>query len=412
MGFVKSLKCKECGEFYPKEPKHVCEMCFGPLEVAYDYEEIKKNFSREKITPRAQNIWRYAELLPIDSEPAIGAQVGYTPLVRATNLAESLGVGEIYIKNDAVCYPTLSFKDRVVSVALSKAKEFGFDTTGCASTGNLANSVASLSASGNLKSFILIPHDLERSKILNTVVYGANLIGVKGVYDDVNRLCSQIAGEYNWAFVNINMRPYYSEGSKSFGFEVMEQLGWRAPKHIVVPMASGSLLTKIWKAVQEFEMMGIVEPEGTRIYGAQATGCSPISTAFKNGWDMFKPVKPDTIAKSLAIGTPADGYYAMNIIRESGGAAEDVSDAEIVEAIKLLAETEGIYTETAGGVTLGTTKKLIDNGIIPRDEPIVVSITGNGLKTQDAVSTSLDEPEIIEPTIEDFQELYNKKLAN
>ena len=412
MGFVKSLKCKECGEFYPKEPKHVCEMCFGPLEVVYDYEEIKKNFSKEKTASRAQNIWRYAELLPIDFEPTIGPQVGYTPLVRAKNLAKALGVDEIYIKNDAVCYPTLSFKDRVVSVALSKAKEFGFDTTGCASTGNLANSVASLSASGNLKSFILIPHNLERSKILNTIVYGANLIGVKGAYDDVNRLCSQIASEYNWAFVNINMRPYYSEGSKSFAFEVMEQLGWKAPKHIVVPMASGSLLTKIWKAVKEFEMIGIVKPADTKMYGAQATGCSPISTAFKNDWEMFKPVKPNTIAKSLAIGTPADGYYAMNIIRESGGAAEDVSDAEIVEAIKLLAKTEGIYTETAGGVTLGTTKKLINNGIIPRDEPIVVSITGNGLKTQDAVSTSLNEPEVINPTIEDFQELYSKKLAN
>jgi len=409
MGFVESLKCKECGELYPKEPKHVCEMCFGPLEAVYKYDEIKKHISREKITSRPQNIWRYKELLPIDSEPTLGTQVGYTPLVRARNLAEALGVSEIYVKNDAVCYPTLSFKDRVVSVALSKAREFGFETTGCASTGNLANSVSAISASGNLKSYILIPHDLEQSKILNTIVYGANLIGVEGTYDDVNRLCSEIASKYNWAFVNINMRPYYSEGSKSYAFEVMEQLGWKAPKHIVVPMASGSLLTKVWKAIKEFELLGIVEPQDSKVYGAQATGCSPISTAFKNDWEMFKPVKPDTIAKSLAIGTPADGYYAMNIIRESGGAAEDVSDAEIVDAIELLARTEGIYTETAGGVTLGVTKKLIDQEKIPRDEPIVVSITGNGLKTQDAVEGRLGEPDVIGPTLENFEELYNSK---
>ena len=409
MGFVESLKCKECSELYPKEPKHVCETCFGPLEAVYNYDEIKKHVSREKITSRPQNIWRYKELLPIDSEPTLGTQVGYTPLVRARNLAEVLGVSEIYVKNDAVCYPTLSFKDRVVSVALSKAREFGFDTTGCASTGNLANSVSSISAAGNLKSFILIPHDLEQSKILNTIVYGANLIAVEGTYDDVNRLCSEIANKYNWAFVNINMRPYYSEGSKSYAFEVMEQLGWRAPKHIVVPMASGSLLTKVWKAIKEFELLGIVEPRGSKIYGAQATGCSPISTAFKNGWEMFKPVKPDTIAKSLAIGTPADGYYAMDVIRESGGVAEDVSDAEIVDAIELLASTEGIYTETAGGVTLGVTKKLIEEEKIPRDEPIVVSITGNGLKTQDAVEESLEKPAVIGPTLEDFEELYGSK---
>ena len=410
MGFVESLKCKECGELYPKEPKHVCEMCFGPLEAVYNYDEIKKHISREEIASRPQNIWRYRELLPLDSEPTLGTQVGYTPLVRARNLAKALGVSEIYVKNDAVCYPTLSFKDRVVSVALSKAKEFGFETTGCASTGNLANSVSSISAAGNLKSFILIPHDLEQSKILNTIVYGANLIGVRGAYDDVNRLCSQIADKYNWAFVNINMRPYYSEGSKSYAFEVMEQLGWKAPKHIVVPMASGSLLTKVWKAIKEFELLGIVEPQGSKIYGAQATGCSPISTASKNNWEELKPVeKPDTIAKSLAIGNPADGYYAMNIIRESGGVAEDVSDVEIVDAIELLARTEGIYTETAGGVTLGVTKKLIDQEKIPRDEPIVVSITGNGLKTQDAVEGRLGKPQVIGPTLEDFEELYNSK---
>ncbi len=411
MSFVESLKCKECGEIYPKEPIHVCEICFGPLEVVYNYEKIKSVLTKEKILSRKKNIWRYAELLPIDEAPTLGTQVGYTPLVKADNLAKALGVKELYVKNDAVCYPTLSFKDRVVSVALSKAKEFGFDTTGCASTGNLANSVSSISASGNLKSFIFIPYDLEPSKIMNTSVYGANVIAINGTYDDVNRLCSEIAGEYGWAFVNINMRPYYSEGSKSYAYEIMEQLGWKTPKHIVSPMASGSLLTKIWKAIKEFELLEFIEPSDTKVYGAQATGCSPISTALKNGWEIYKPVKPDTIAKSLAIGTPADGFYAMSVMKESGGWAEDVSDQEIIDAIKLLAETEGIYTETAGGVTLGVAKKLIEQNKIPKDESIVVCITGNGLKTQDAVESSISKPHTIEADIKEFQELY-KKLEN
>ena len=408
MSFVESLKCKECGEIYPKEPKYVCEMCFGPLEVVYNYDKIKDNLSKDLILSRGKNIWRYSELLPIDNPPTLGKQVGFTPLIKANNLAKELGVKELYIKNDAVCYPTLSFKDRVVSVALSKAVEFGFDTTGCASTGNLANAVSSISTSGNLKSFIFIPYDLEKSKILNTIVYGANVVGIKGTYDDVNRLCSEIAGKFGWAFVNINMRPYYSEGSKSYAFEIMEQLGWKAPKNIVVPMASGSLLTKIWKAIKEFELLGMIEPNDTKMFGAQATGCSPISTALKNNWDIYKPVKPDTIAKSLAIGTPADGYYAMNIIKESGGFAEDVSDNEIVQAIRLLAETEGIFTETAGGVTLGVTIKLLEQGKLPKDEEIVVSITGNGLKTQEAIANKISQPHVIEAKIEDFEDLYEK----
>lgn len=407
MSYTKGLKCKECEERYPKEPIYVCETCFGPLEVEYDYDVIKKDLTKELILSREKNIWRYAELLPIDNEPTIGAQVGYTPLVKADNLGKALGHSNLYVKNDAVCFPTLSFKDRVVSVALSKSKEFGFDTVSCASTGNLANAVSSLASSGNLKSFIFIPYDLEESKVINSVIYGTNLVGIKGAYDDVNRLCSEIAGKYNWAFVNINMRPYYSEGSKSYAFEIMEQLGWKAPANIVVPMASGSLLTKVWKAIKEFELLGLIEPANTRMYGAQATGCSPISTAFKNGWEIFKPVKPDTIAKSLAIGTPADGVYAMSVINESGGHAEDVSDQEIVEGIKLLAETEGIYTETAGGVTVAVTKKLIDQGKLPTDELTVISITGNGLKTQDAIINSVKKPEVIEPNIDNFEELYN-----
>jgi len=407
MSYTKGLKCKECGERYPKEPIYVCETCFGPLEVEYDYEKIKTDLTKDLILSREKNIWRYAELLPIDNEPTIGAQVGYTPLIKADNLGKVLGHSNLYVKNDAVCFPTLSFKDRVVSVALSKSKEFGFDTVSCASTGNLANAVSSLASSGNLNSFIFIPYDLEESKIINSLVYGTNLIEVKGAYDDVNRLCSEIAGKYNWAFVNINMRPYYSEGSKSYAYEIMEQLGWKAPANIVVPMASGSLLTKVWKAIKEFETLGLIEPSNTKIYGAQATGCSPISTAFKNKWEIFKPVKPDTIAKSLAIGTPADGVYAMSVINESGGWADDVSDQEIIDGIKLLAETEGIYTETAGGVTVAVTKKLIDEGKLPTDELTVISITGNGLKTQDAIINSVKKPEVIEPNIDNFEELYN-----
>jgi threonine synthase len=408
MGFVRGLKCRECGREYPKEPIHVCEFCFGPLEVSYKYDEIRNVLSREVIEKREHSIWRYAELLPIDEPPTVGRQVGFTPLIRANNLARALGVREIYVKNDAVSYPTLSFKDRVVSVALSKAKEFGFKTVACASTGNLANAVASLATSGRLESYIFIPRDLEQAKIIGTSVYGGRLIGINGSYDDVNRLCSEVAGKFGWAFVNINMRPYYAEGSKTFGFEIMEQLGWRVPRHIVIPMASGSLLTKIWKSIKEFERLGLVDVTETRIYGAQARGCSPITTAVKNGWDGFKPVKPNTIAKSLAIGNPADGYYAMNVIRESGGFGEDATDEEIVEGMKLLAETEGIFTETAGGVTVAVTKKLINQNIIPRDESIVISITGNGLKTQEPLVDKVSKPYIIDAKIEEFDKLYKR----
>jgi len=408
MGFVKGLKCRECGREYPKEPIHVCEFCFGPLEVSYNYDEIKGVLTREVIGRRESNMWRYSELLPIDETPTVGKHVGFTPLLRANNLARALGVREIYIKNDSVSCPTLSFKDRVVSVALSKAKEFGFKTVACASTGNLANAVASLATSGRLESYIFIPRDLEQAKIIGTSVYGGRLIGINGSYDDVNRLCSEIAGKFGWAFVNINMRPYYAEGSKTFGFEIMEQLGWRVPRHIVIPMASGSLLTKIWKSIKEFKKLGLVDVTETRIYGAQAKGCSPITTAVKNGWEAFKPVKPDTIAKSLAIGNPADGYYAMSVIRESGGYGEDATDEEIVSAMKLLAETEGIFTETAGGVTLAVAVKLINQGVIPRDESIVVSITGNGLKTQEPLLDKVSKPYIIDAKLEEFDKLYSR----
>jgi threonine synthase len=408
MVYSKALKCRECGHEYEKKPTHVCEFCFGPLEVVYDYEKIKKDISREKIQSRPQTMWRYQEYLPVDQDPSVGQLTGFTPLVRAKRLADYFGVKELYIKNDAVNYPTLSFKDRVVSVALSKAKEFGFEVVSCASTGNLANSVAANASNAGLKSFVFIPADLEKSKILGSQVYGTNLVGINGTYDDVNRLCSEIADKYNWAFVNINMRPYYAEGSKSMGYEIVEQLGWKTPQNVVIPMASGSLLTKIDKAFQEFEKTGIIDENNAKIYGAQATGCSPISTSVKNEWDFFKPVKPDTIAKSLAIGNPADGFYASKSVRKSGGWCEDVSDQEVIEGIQLLAEYEGIYAETAGGVTVGVTKKLIEQGRIPKDESIVMCITGNGLKTQEALVDVLASPPEINASINDFDQLYKK----
>ena len=409
MSYVKGLKCRECGKEYPKEALHVCELCFGPLEVDYNYDEIKKAVTREIITKRAPNMWRYREFLPIDGEPAVGFDVGFTPFVRARNLEKALGVKELYIKNDAVNYPTLSFKDRVVAVAISKAKEFGFKIVACASTGNLANSVAANAAACGMESYVFIPSDLEQTKIMGTLVYGTNVIGIKGNYDEVNRLCSEIAGKYGWAFVNINIRPYYAEGSKAFGYEIAEQLGWKTPKHIVVPMAGGSLITKIWKAFNEFKKIGLIDRVDTKVYGAQATGCAPIVTAVKEGTELIRPVKPKTIAKSLAIGNPADGYYSAKVMRDSNGWGEDVSDEEIIDAMKLLAETEGIFAETAGGVTLGVTKKLIAQGRIPKNESIVVSITGNGLKTQEALQDKIGAPRIINARLSEFDELVKSE---
>jgi len=406
--FVKGLKCRECHHEYPKDPIHVCEFCFGPLEVVYDYEGIQKVLTRKEIHSRPTNMWRYKELLPLDGPPTVGEQVGWTPLVRANRLAKALGVKELYIKNDAVNYPSLSFKDRVVSVALSKAIEFGFKTVGCASTGNLANSVAANASASGLESFIFIPHDLEQGKILGTLVYGTNLVGIRGTYDEVNRLCSEIAAKYKWAFVNINIRPFYAEGSKAMGFEIVEQLGWKTPRHVVTPMAGGSLITKLRKSFQEVLKLGLVEEDTAKLYGAQATGCSPITTAVKNEWDLFQPQHPDTICKSLAIGNPADGFYAAGVIRDSGGWGEDVSDDEIIAAMKLLAETEGVFAETAGGVTLGVAKKLIEQERIPRDESIVLCITGNGLKTQEVLLGQCGEAQIIDAKINDFDALYKE----
>ncbi len=413
MSFVKSLRCRECGREYPKKALYVCEYCFGSLEAHYDYDAIKKSLTRAKIEKGPRSLWRYRDLLPIDGEPTAGLNAGFTPLVRARNLEKALGCKEIYVKDDSVCHPTWSFKDRVVAVALTRARELGFETVACASTGNLANSVAANSAIGGFKCCIFIPFNLETAKIIGTLVYGPNLIAVHGSYDDVNRLCAEVAAKYKWGFVNINLRTYYSEGSKTLGFEIAEQLGWKAPKHIVIPAASGSLVTKIWKALKEFDKLGFLENElKTKIYCAQPEGCSPIATAIQQKSEVLKPVKPQTIAKSLAIGNPADGYYAKDVVLQTGGAAGIVSDDEIREGIKLLARTEGIFTETAGGVTMATTKKLIEQKILPKDESIVITITGNGLKTQEAIHEVVGKPTHTQANLESFEKEFMSHRAS
>lgn len=406
MNRIKGLKCKECGNEYAAEPLHVCEYCFGPLEVDYNYDEIKKVISLEKIKSRTETLWRYIELLPVDGEATVGLHSGFTPMIKANNLGRKIGLDELYLKNDAVNHPTLSFKDRVVAIALTKAKEFGFDTVACASTGNLANAVSANASEAGLKCYVFIPVDLEYGKVLGNLIYHPTVVAVEGNYDDVNRLCSEIAGEYPWAFVNINIRPYYAEGSKTLAFETVEQLNWESPDHVVVPVASGSLLTKIWKGLKEFEILGLINNVKTKINGAQAEGCAPVAIAFKEKKDFIKPVRPKTIAKSLAIGNPADGYYSLNTVQQTGGVFEMVNDNEIIEGIKLLAETEGIFAETAGGVTIGVLKKLVEKGVIKRKERTVAYITGNGLKTQEAVMDAVDKPIRIEPTLKTFKKIF------
>lgn len=404
--FVCGLKCRLCGKTYPVEPLNFCTEDFGPLEVDYDYDAIAGALRGVDFRSRPNSMWRYRELLPIDGEPTVGRQVGGTPLIKADNLARELGVKTLWVKNDAVNFPTLSFKDRVVSVALSKAREFGFKTVGCASTGNLANSVAANAAAAGLESYIFVPSDLERTKILGTSIYGAKVICVRGTYDQVNRLCTQVAFKYGWGLVNINLRPFYAEGSKTMGYEIAEALGWRVPQHVVAPMAGGSLIGKIHKAFGELQKVGLLKDATCKIYGAQATGCSPITTGLKAGLDQHKPVrKPNTICKSLAIGDPADGYFAIKVMKETGGWGEDVSDAEISEAMALLARTEGVFAETAGGVTVAVARKLIEQGRIPRDEEIVLCVTGNGLKTQDAIADVVETPAEIGPSLEEFEPL-------
>ncbi len=403
---MQSLVCRECGKEYPTIDIHVCELCFGPLEVKYDYAAIKKELTREKILAGPKSLWRYVDLLPVEGTNFIGEHAGFTPLVHAKNLGAFLGLDNLYIKNDCVNHPTLSFKDRVVAIALTRARELGFETVACASTGNLANSVSAHAASAGMKCYVFIPGDLEAAKVLGNLIYRPNVIEIEGNYDDVNRLCSEIAGERHWAFVNINIRPYYAEGSKTLAYETAEQLGWHAPDQVVVPMASGSLLTKIWKGLKELEKVGIIDSVSTKVNGAQAEGCSPIATAFRDGRDFFKPVKPNTIAKSLAIGNPADGYYALKTAAVSHGAMDAVTDDEIVEGIKLLAQTEGIFAETAGGVTIGVLRKLVKQGLIHKNDVTVAYITGNGLKTQEAVVDSVGRPIRIPPSLSHFTKTF------
>ena len=410
MTFVIGLKCRECGREYPKQPVSGCEDCFGPLEVDYDYDAISRVLSREVIASRAKNLWRYRELLPLDGDPTVGLASGATPLMRAGRLASVLGIRELYIKNDSVNSPTLSFKDRVAAVAINKALEFGLEAVGCASTGNLANSVAANAAAAGLPAYILIPEGLEPNKIIATSIYGARVIAVRGNYDDVNQLCTEVAERYQWGLVNINLRPFYGEGSKTVGYEIAEQLGWRAPAAVIVPMAGGSLITKIHKGLKELERLGLLEHVVcTRLFGAQAAGCNPITAAVKRGSRDIEPVKPSTIAKSLAIGNPADGYHAAGLIAESGGWSEDVADEEIIAGIRLLAETEGIFAETAGGVTVAVTKKLVEQGRIDPDDLTVIAITGNGLKTPEAAA--LARPLVIEPRIADFDRAISGLVA-
>ncbi len=404
------LRCRECGKTWGNQPRSICDDCFSPLEITYDYEAVRAEFTRETIAQRPPNMWRYSELLPLPDGYQPSLPVGFTPLLSAPRLAKELGARKLCIKNDAVCLPTLSFKDRVVAVALSQAREFGFDTVSCSSTGNLANSVAAQAARNGFKACIFIPADLEPAKILGTQVYGAKVVRIAGSYDQVNRLCSQIADEHRWGFVNVNLRPYYAEGSKTVGFEIAEQLGWRLPDNIVVPMAGGSLITKIKKAFDELIALGLVEAKPVKFFGAQATGCSPISTAVKAGRKEIEPQKPVTIARSLAIGNPADGHYAIRAITKSGGWSEDVSDTEVVESIQSLAQTEGIFTETAGGVTVGCARKLYRDGRIPPEETTVLCITGNGLKTTDAIAGEYQAEAAIAPKLAEFERYLERTL--
>jgi threonine synthase len=405
VSFVQGLRCRECGHQYPAQALHVCDFCFGPLEVAYDYEAIARSTTRESIAAGPHTIWRYRDLLPVEDAAPVDLGAGFTPLVRADRLAAQLGLGELWLKNDTV-NPTGSFKDRVTSVALTKARELGFKVAACASTGNLASSVAAHAARAGMQSVVFIPENLERAKVLMAAVYGGQVVAVRGNYDDVNRLCAELTSEYpDFAFVNVNVRTYYAEGSKTLAFEVAEQLGWKVPDHVVVPVGSGSQLTKIYKGFQELAEVGLLDeaPDGLRVSGAQATGCSPVATAFAEGADAIRPQKPDTIAKSVAIGNPADGWYALDVVRRTGGGFGSVSDAEIVDGIRLLARTEGIFAETAGGVTIATLAQLARSGVVRPDETVVAYVTGNGLKTTDAVAPHVGPTATIDPTIESFE---------
>ena len=404
---VAALRCKECSREYPIGAFNVCDFCFGPLEVVYDMDAIADIASRERIMSGPNSLWRYADFLPAEYNPLVDINAGFTPLIRSRALAERLGLEELWIKNDSV-NPSYSFKDRVVAVAAAKALEFGFETLACASTGNLACAVAAHAARAGMKAYVFIPSDLEAGKVLGAAIYNPTMVAVNGSYDDVNRLCSELADQYQWAFVNINVRPFYADGSKTLGYEVAEQLGWRAPAHVVAPSASGAMFTKIYQGLKEFEYTGIIDKVETRMHCAQARGCSPIATAYEEGRFVIRPVKPATIAKSLGIGNPADGYYALKTIEASDGSAVIAEEHEVAEGIKLLAQTEGIFTEGAGGVAIAGLKRLVERGAIQPDEPTVVYITGNGLKTTEIVSDVVN-PILIEGTVSAFEQSVGVK---
>ncbi len=407
MSFARALRCRKCGREYPLEPLNLCDFCLSPLEISYDYKAMAKAARREKLAAGPSSMWRYRDLLSVEGE-VVDIGTGFTPLVKADRLGRELGLHELYIKNDCL-NPTYSFKDRPVSVAVTKAREFGFDTIACASTGNLAASVAAHAAKANMKSYVFVPSDVELGKLVGIAIYNPVLVTVDGSYDDVNRLCARIVERYNWGFININLRPYYAEGSKTLGYEVAEQLGWRAPDCVVAPAASGLLFTRIWKGLDELSMLGLIEPVNTHMYLSQAAGSSPIVNAFQAGALHVHPVEPDTIAKSIAIGNPADGYYALRVARQSGGGACAVTDEETIAGMKLLAQTEGIFAEAAGGVVVGALKKLAASGVIKKNELTVAFITGAGPKTQETVS-DIVQPFTVQPSLESFEEVLGAQV--
>ncbi len=409
MGRVVALRCKECGKEQKVSPVAACPECWAALETVYDMGEVARTFTREAIAARPRDLWRYRELLPIETEDVVGRGTGFTPLVAAPRLARALGIRELWIKYDAACHPTLSFKDRLVAVALSKAREFGIDTVGCASTGNLANAVAAGAAASGLKAVVLVPEDLEAAKVLGTAVYGATLIGVRGNYDRVNRLCAQLADRYGWGFVNVNLRAFYSEGSKTVGFEIAEQRGWTLPGHVVAPMAGGSLIGKVDRAFKQLTELGLVEARAVAIHGAQPAGCAPIAGAVKDGLDAPRPVKPDTIVRSLAIGDPADGASAIATIKRSGGRAENPTDPEVLDGIRLLAQTEGLFAETAGGTVVAATRRLAQGGAFADGAPVVLLITGHGLKTVEHLAERPAFTTVIDGKLSDFEAFWESR---
>lgn len=409
MGHITGLKCKECGRTWPKEPIAGCAECWGPLEAVYDMDAARKTFTREAIASRPRDLWRYAELLPLDGEPTVGRGTGFTPLLAAPRLGAALGIRDLWVKYDAACHPTLSFKDRLVAVALSKAKEFGLETVGCASTGNLANAVAAGAASAGLRAVVLVPEDLEAAKLAGTAVYGATLVGVRGNYDRVNRLCTEIAERFGWGFVNVNLRAYYGEGSKTVGFELAEQRGWTLPRHVVCPMAGASLITKVDKAFHQLTELGLVEGRPYSLHGAQPTGCNPVVRGWKEGLDRPPLVKPSTIVRSLSIGDPADGPAALATIRRTEGRAEEATDVEVVEGMRLLARTEGLFGETAGGTVVAAARRLAQAGAFDDGGSVVLLITGHGLKTVEALADRTPFSTVIDGRLEEFEEFWSTR---